>query len=398
VIRSVEFNSKGKQKVRSNNFSLFKSDIENSLKGFTPGEWVFLKDIDAKNLYLGFVNPLVQDYFIAVNVVKRLEEKPNETIVESYIENQIQESIKKRSLFKSYEGNSRLVYGSADGLPGLVVDCYSNCCLVQINTAGMDKFREKIRKLLYDILKVEIVFLDKPSQRSKEFLPHYREEVSLEKITILENEFEYNMPMSAIQKVGWYYDHRENRRKLEGFLAGYLGKKERGLDLFCYAGSWGLHLLRSGLKNVDFVDQADMKSVISSNIENNNLKNEGSFFRDDVFMWIDKAVEDGLKYDVVVSDPPAFAKSKEEIKSAIEGYKKLHRKVLKISNNNSLVAFASCTFYINQSDFFDTIVHAAGVEKRKIQILDSGIQGWDHPIDNYNSKSNYIKYYLVRVE
>lgn len=396
MFKSIEVKKSSLDKVRHDIGELLKNDIEGQLKSFTPGEWVLLKDPHRKRVYLAFVNPLVDEKFPAVRFVTRLKSAPTKEEVEKYIERAIVSAIDKRFSFLDYQHGCRVIYGDADGLPGLVVDKYLNCTLIQINTAGIDRYRTLVLDVLKKKLHTDCYFINQPTLRAKEILPHYRDEVSVEIIHVKENDFNYEIPVKNLQKIGWYYDHRENRRKMESAVSRWIGDKAMGVDLFCYGGSWGLHLLRAGVKRVKFVDQAPLKELVTRNLEINNFLNRGEFIREDVFDWLESEGVAKSSYPVIVSDPPAFAKSPKEKTSAIEGYKKLHRRVFKIASRGALIAFASCTHYLSQDEFVNTIIYAADQEHIKIQILEMGMQGWDHPVSSLSDRSNYIKYVLIR--
>lgn len=396
-MRSLELEEKHSKKLSEIPNSFYKSEFKESLKSFFPGEWILLKDPRKKKIFLGFVNPIVSENYPAINILTHLTEIPKPTIVEDYIAEAIKKSIAYRLKFEGYSDSSRIIYGESDGLPGLVVDLYQNVCLIQINSAGMDKKRDFIKNLISQLVKKDTFIVDGSKQRTQEMLPLYREVLSIEKIILKENGFKYELGIERLQKNGWYFDHRENRKKFELIIKRIDVEKKSGLDLFCYQGAWGFHLLRAGCENVVFVDQADMNDVIKINADANNLKNT-SFCRMDVFKWLDDAIVKKDKYNIIVSDPPAFAKKKSEKKSALDGYVKLHKKIMKIANNQSLVCFASCTHYVSESEFIATIELAAKSEKRKIKILDRGMQAWDHPVNSLESKSNYIKSIIVIME
>ena len=398
MFKSLELKKAAIDKIQFDRGSLFKTEVEGHLKALPPGEWILLKDVEKKRIYLGFANPLVEDKYPAVQVLTRLSSPPDENTVEKFICEKIEMAVNKRAMFQGYEGGSRLFFGEADGLPGLIVDSYEDTVLIQVNTAGIDKWRTTIRELLEKLTQKKCFFLDHPQQRSREVLPHYREELPFEHLSVLENQFKYKIPAKNLQKNGWYYDHRENRSKFENAVKRWTGAKEKGLDLFCYGGAWGLHALRAGVKEVWFVDQAPLNEMVSTHLALNLFNERGFFERKDVFDWLDDSIKAKKMFDVIVSDPPAFAKSPKDTAAAIEGYKKLHKKVLKITNKNSLIAFASCTHYVDYSAFLETIQIAARQEGRAIQILEQGMQGWDHPVRTLNDKANYIKYVLVRVE
>jgi 23S rRNA (cytosine1962-C5)-methyltransferase len=396
-MRSLDLDDKLSSRISQFPVSVYKSEIQESIKSYFPGEWIFFKDTNQKKIYLGFINPLVSENYPAAQILCHVDKMPKQSIVEDYIVKKIKDSVAYRFNFKSYEKSSRIIFGEADGLPGLVADLYENACLVQINSAGMDKHRELIRETIAEVVKIDTYIVDGSKQRTQEMLPMYRESIGLDVIKVIENEFNYQIKVTKLQKNGWYFDHRENRKRLETILQGMSKEFSKGLDLFCYQGAWGFHVSRAGCTQVILVDQADMQDTILESARLNNVSGL-SFYRQDVFEWLNDAIKSKLTFDVIVSDPPAFAKTKSEKKSAVDGYIKLHKKIMKISGPGAIVCFASCTHYVTEEEFLETIDLAARSEKRKIRILDRGQQAWDHPISHVGSRSNYIKSIIVHME
>ena len=323
--------------------------------------------------------------------MKTIEKEP-----EKYIRNTILASISKRKLF-SYSGE-RLIYGFSDGLPGLVVDSYKECSLAQVSSAGLDRYREEIKQILESETGKKVYFLDNKKYREKEGLPFFENDNLPETIKISDLGIEYELKKHVLQKVGYYYDHRENRLKLENTIKRFDKEFTKGLDLFCYIGSWGMHMLRAGVQNVDFVDQGNMAEIIQNNLALNNFDSDNKFFREDVFAFLDQKIKEDLKYDVIVCDPPSFTKSSKNKNAALSGYEKLYLKSLKILNKNSILVAASCTQYISIEELDKVVVKSAIREGRKIQVMDIGLSSWDHPVSSLSSKSNYIKYICYFVE
>ncbi len=363
-------------------------DLDQSIKSCTPGEWIKIKIGSFETI--GFVNPYIQD-FGNVTILKTIEKEP-----EKYIRNTILASISKRKLF-SYSGE-RLIYGFSDGLPGLVVDSYKECSLAQVSSAGLDRYREEIKQILESETGKKVYFLDNKKYREKEGLPFFENDNLPETIKISDLGIEYELKKHVLQKVGYYYDHRENRLKLENTIKRFDKEFTKGLDLFCYIGSWGMHMLRAGVQNVDFVDQGNMAEIIQNNLALNNFDSDNKFFREDVFAFLDQKIKEDLKYDVIVCDPPSFTKSSKNKNAALSGYEKLYLKSLKILNKNSILVAASCTQYISIEELDKVVVKSAIREGRKIQVMDIGLSSWDHPVSSLSSKSNYIKYICYFVE
>jgi 23S rRNA (cytosine1962-C5)-methyltransferase len=392
-VRTLTLSKSGFNKIRSHQKELKASDIEGSIKSLPPGEWCVL--IGEKIQSLAFVNSMVDEKYTSIHVVD--ENAEPSVPVEEFIVGKIRSAIERRKIFSGYSDGARVFYGMSDGLPGLIADHFSNATIIQINTAGIDRYRELIASCFQKQLKTKSYLLDNPKYRERESLPVFAHE-PVPALTVKENGLTYELRAEVIQKVGFYYDHRENRKALQEVLRRLTRKPERGLDLFSYAGAWGMNALKAGVSEVDFVDQGDFSTEAMRALELNGFSGRGKFFRNDVFKFMDEIISNKKFYDLIMCDPPAFAKSHLQKDQALEGYSKLHRKVLRAAAPGATVVFSSCTHYVSHEEFQKNVADAANRENRKIQLLHSGIQGWDHPIRSQSDKSNYIKSYFYILE
>ena len=382
--------------------ALFSKSVDGPLKSCVPGEWIWVIDKKETVSYIAYVNIFAQQ-----GPVIRLVEECSENLEMSdeaeravmIIERNIIRACERRAVLKCYQEGKRLVYGAADNLPGLVVDEYENAILIQINTAGMDRFRPQIQNKFQALFAGKrIYFWDNKEAREQESLPAVSDTSLDAQLQVRENQFRLQLPMPIIQKVGYYYDHRENRGKLEQKIHELNLEFKTGLDLFCYAGSWGLHMLRAGVETVDFVDQADLNETILENIQINGFGGRGKFYHHDVFKFLDEKIKEGRRYSIIVSDPPAFSKTSKNIGNALGGYRRLHRKIIKLLNPNSLLAIASCTKGVGPEDLAQTVLDGLNINGRRAQIIDIGIQGIDHPFTSFDDNNYYLKYILYWVE
>jgi 23S rRNA (cytosine1962-C5)-methyltransferase len=393
-MKELILSKSGAQKIRNFSPFLSVSDIEDSINSTTPGQWVYFINSKTNQKYLGFVNKLCQDKNMAVSVCSEVSSSIES--IEEFIEEKIQTAFEFRT--KLFKESARLFFGKSDELPGLIVDEYENIVLIQINSSGMDHYRELIKKVYNNLTNKESFLLDNKSYRAKEGLPEYEPEILPDMIDIKENGLKYSLNSKSLQKVGYYYDHRVNRNKLYSWIKKQDLENSKGIDLFSYIGSWGMHLLKAGVKSVDFVDQGDFESDINKNFKLNDFDGKVEFFRSDVFKFLDKSILEDKKYDYICCDPPAFTKSKKNKMNALVGYEKLHSKVFKIASKGSFVAFGSCTKYIDLLEFQKTITQSALKESRKISLIDVGSQAPDHRNSGLTDMSNYIKFLLYYVE
>lgn len=372
-------------------------DFDDSIKSLSPGEWCLIR-ISSQECFVGFVNPLIDEKFSCAQILNKISpELISSFSPDEYIKLKLFEAVKKRGRIKGYEKNSRIFYGMNDGLPGLIIDQFENASIIQINTAGIDRYRELIKETISALMATPAYLLDNAKYREKEFLPTFPVE-ALPELSVLENNLHFKIRPEVLQKVGFYYDHRENRLQLMSFIQRLARNPINGIDLFCYAGAWGLSALKAGLESVQFIDQGDFAIEVEDGLKLNGFNNNSKFHRMDVFRFLDESIQKNAKFDVALCDPPAFAKSVLQKAQALEGYTKLHRKVFKVLNENSFVAFSSCTHYVDHEEFQKNIADAAAKENKKIQLVYSGIQGLDHPIVSLSDRSSYIKSYFYIVE
>jgi len=392
-MRTVKLSKTGIAKLRSSNFEMKISDFDNSIKSLGPGEWVKVQD--DTGLYLSFMNPLVDERQTCCYVVKKLDSDDKVSVIE-FIHQKIKSARDYRLEFSQFK-NGRIFYGGSDGLPGFIIDEYQNAIVIQINTAGLDNFRLEIKKFLEELSQKKSYFLDNPKYREREVLPMFEAD-TIPNLLVSENDLEYIVLNKSLQKVGFYFDHRDNRLQLTHILRGLRKTFVRGLDLYSYVGAWGVTALSSGVERMIFVDQGNFNENITQNLKLNGLENRGEFVRSDVYHFLDELIKTGDKTDLILSDPPAFAKSFQQKHQALDGYSKLHRKVLKIISPGGLACFSSCTHYVTDDEFQKTILDSASKEGRSLRLIYSGHQGYDHPVNSKSDKANYIKSYFYIVE
>ncbi|WP_127715270.1 class I SAM-dependent rRNA methyltransferase [Halobacteriovorax sp. HLS] len=388
-MRNINLSKQATSRLLIGRSDFYLKDIEDNIKSFRPGEWITVNE-----LYYAFINPFVIKGPILRKVVAIKDFSINTPPLE-IITTLLRKSYDRRVQFLDYK-NYRLCYGDSDQLPGLIIDVFENCVLVQINTAGIDIHRNEIIDYVASLYpQKKVSFLDNKKYRDNEVLPTYENSFT-EDILVNENNFKYTISNSTLQKVGYYFDHRENRLKMETFL-GRIAPLKNGMDLFCYTGSWGLHLLRAGVDNVTFVDQADMSENIDHVLDVNGFPNRGEFIRRDVFSHLDLCIQNHERFDIIVNDPPAFSKSEKNLKKALGGYEKLHAKAIKLINDKGFYVAASCTHGVSLKDLDSSVIKAATRIGRTVKMLDVGVQGFDHPFSSFESNEFYIKYLLYQV-
>ncbi|MBF0300123.1 MAG: class I SAM-dependent methyltransferase [Oligoflexia bacterium] len=416
-MKNIVLSKEGCLKVKRRINRLHEKDCLDLAKNYLPGEWVILVNAKEKLNYLGLINlraekncPIIHLLNLNIQDFNAYLNTEEVEIATKYINDYISLAIDKRSFYRNMGDNLRLIYGESDYLPGLIVDKYEKYILLQINTAGIDRFRDVVlNSLKTKFPNDKIVIHDDENERKLEGLPkltteneqtiYSEQKEKVDKVKLIENGLHLEISADKIQKIGYYYDHRLNRHRFENLIINTNKTYNLGLDLFSYVGSWGLHLLRAKVNFVRFIDQGDFKQDIENNIILNNFaNNRGEFIRSSVFDYLDQQLEENALYDVIVSDPPAFAKSAKNKERALSGYSKLHEKILKILNKNSLMAICSCTNSVSFEELDATVSEASRKASRHVNLIDIGLAGFDHPIASLQDRSNYLKYLAYYVE
>lgn len=399
-MKQLVLSKDGSLKIKRQETSLYESDLEELPKSCISGEWVTFVNNKTKENYLGFVNNFVAQGNPQIRILGKGETVPDLKNFEpiEYLRTKITNSLNYRKQFNSLNSGSRLIFGESDGLPGLIVDEFLEIVLVQINTAGLDNYRNQIKEMLSEkIPSKKIYFFDHEKYRSLENLPQFKDEHFNQILKIKENNLNYEVVSQSLQKIGYYYDHRLNRMKAQNLVRDFKILKKSGLDLFCYIGSWGMNLLAAGVENIVFVDQGNFADAIATNLKLNDFIDRGEFIRSDVFKYLDLAISQKKSFDVICSDPPAFAKNLQSKNQALDGYQKLHTKILNLINPGGLILIGSCTHYVSIDELDERVSEAAKRTQKNIQLVDIGLQGPDHPIKNLKDKANYIKYLAYTV-
>jgi 23S rRNA (cytosine1962-C5)-methyltransferase len=296
----------------------------------------------------------------------------------------------------------RLVYGESDGLPGLVVDRYGSACVVQIGTAGMEKLKSQIQQALEQVLHCDaLLFKNDSSAREMEGLPSYVEAATGkfdELGQVLEDGLEFQAPLAEGQKTGWFFDQAANRRA----LSKYVRPGARMLDVFSYVGAWGVRAAHSGAREVVCVDSsAAALELAASNAQRNRVNERNgsklTTLRGDAFDVLEDLVKQRARFDMVVIDPPAFAKRKKDVPKALAAYKRLNQLAMQVIADDGILVSCSCSYHVSPEDLQDAIAKAARTADRHLQILEIGGQAPDHPVHPAIPETRYLKAYFCRV-
>jgi 23S rRNA (cytosine1962-C5)-methyltransferase len=390
------------RRLHAGHLWIFSNEVDTQqtpLPKFKPGELVRVLAHNDRALGLAYVNP---QSLISARMLETWK-LPNTAWLAGRIRTAL--TLRERLYSTPYY---RLVYGESDGLPGLVIDRYGTSCVVQIGTAGMEKLKLQIQQALEQVLKCDaVLFKNDSAAREMEGLPSYVEAATgnFDGLRlIIEDGLEFQAPLAEGQKTGWFFDQAANRRA----LAKYVRKGARVLDVFSYVGAWGVRAAHSGAREVLCVDSsAGALELASSNAERNRVteRNGAKFttLRGDAFDVLEEMAEKagtsgkGARYDVVVIDPPAFAKRKKDLPKALAAYKRLNQLAMQVIADDGILVSCSCSYHVSAEDLQDAIAKAARGAGKHLQILEMGGQGPDHPVHPAIPETRYLKSYFCRV-
>ena len=290
----------------------------------------------------------------------------------------------------------RLVYGESDGVPGLVVDRYGTSCVAQIGTAGMEQLKPQIQEALIQVVRCEaLLFKNDSAAREMEGLSSYVEAVKGSFDTpalVVEDGLEFQAPLLEGQKTGWFFDQAANRRALSKYVAA----GARVLDVFSYVGAWGIRAAHHGAREVTCVDSsAAALDLAAANALRNRVKLATR--KGDAFDVLEEFAKQGARFDVVIVDPPAFAKRKKDLPKALAAYKRLNQLAIQVLAPEGILVSCSCSFHVSAEELQDAIAKAARGADKHLQILETGGQAPDHPVHPAIPETRYLKAYFCRI-
>lgn len=323
------------------------------------------------------------------------------TIDSSFWEERIASALKMRQsigIADNPDNNTyRLVHGEGDYLPGLVIDCYGKTAVMQAHSVGMHVCRKEICEALVKVMgdRIENVFYK--SETTLPFKADLGQENGFiygqtEDNTAVENGLKFHIDWLRGQKTGFFVDQRENRSLLERYSKG-----RSVLNMFCYTGGFSVYAMRGGAKLVHSVDSsAKAIELTKLNIEMNfpgDTRHEA--ICDDAFKYLDNHDD---KYDLIILDPPAFAKHRSALHNAIKGYIRLNVKGFERIKHGGILFTFSCSQAVSKENFRTAVFTAAAQAKRKVRILHQLHQPADHPINIYHPEGEYLKGLVLYVE
>ena len=371
---------------------VYSNEVDTSkspLSGFEPGSLVVIQSAAGKTLGAGYVNPR------SLICARLLTRRPRAALDAGFFERRLRSALSLReSLFE--QPYYRLVFGESDGLPGLVVDRYGSVLVVQITTAGMEAMRDLLLEALHRVISpTGILLRNDGSVRVLEGLSQETEVIGEVPDTVMltEGGVQFEVPLGAGQKTGWFYDQRSNRQAMRKYV-----KDKQVLDVFSYIGAWGLQAAAAGAAGVCCVDSSPVaQTFMEKNIAANGLGDKVRLENGDAFDVLKALQNSDQRFDVVIVDPPAFIKRRKDIKSGEQGYGRLNRLALKLLAPDGILISCSCSMHLSEERLQHIVHQSAGKMGRQVQILERGFQCMDHPVHPAIAETAYLKALFCRV-
>lgn len=361
-----------------------------------PENGELVRVVDSKNNFLALGH--FSDGTIAVRIISFNDTEINQDFWNAKIKAafQVRECL---NLTNNTSTNMyRLIHAEGDGLPGLIIDYYNGTAVIQCHSIGMYNYRNEIVEALKNTFpkKDLIAIYDKSAeslakQNQLSFTNEYLYKTKEPNLVGLENDCKFNLDWINGQKTGFFLDQRENRKLLADF-----SNNKKILNTFCYSGGFSVYALKTGAKLVHSVDSSQKAiDLVNENVKLNGFDKNHRSFTSDTLNFLKQNKED---YDVIILDPPAFAKSQKAKHNAIQGYKRLNAMALQQIKPGGILFTFSCSQAINRQLFYDTIMAAAIEVGRNVKVLHHLSQPADHPVNIFHPEGEYLKGLVLFVE
>lgn len=386
-----------------------KSGKEESLKRFHP--WVFSGAIakvegepeegEIVDVYTSKKEFIACGHFQIGSIAVRVLTFRQEEICFNFWKRRLEVALDLRrslGLADNPENNTyRLVHGEGDNLPGLIIDVYGQTAVMQAHSVGMHVYRQVIADALSEVMGNIVKHIYYKSETTLPFKADLGPENGFIKggspeNVALENGLRFHVDWLKGQKTGFFVDQRENRHLLERYSKG-----RNVLNMFCYTGGFSFYAMRGGANLVHSVDSsAKAIDLTNKNVELNFPgDNRHQAFAEDAFKFLDRM---GDQYDLIILDPPAFAKHRDALRNALRGYSKLNAKAFEKIKPGGILFTFSCSQVVDKKDFRNAVFTAAAQSGRSVRILHQLTQPGDHPVNIYHPEGEYLKGLVLYVE
>lgn len=381
----------GKQKrVAGGHPWVFQNEIEEIHGHFQPGDIVDVVDHRGKFLGRGYVNPASQ-------IMVRILTDRDETVDREFFRRRLTAAWDHRRRFLPDTGACRVVFGEADQIPALIVDKFGDVLVMQTLALGIDRWKEEIADLLMEMIEPRGIFErnDVPVRELEGMRQHkgfLRGEFDTQ-VEIRENGLKILVDIENGQKTGHFLDQRDNRRAIRPFSTN-----ARVLDAFCHTGGFSLNAAAGGAREVLAFDiSGEAVSAARENVRRNGFEAICHVREANAFDLLRDLEREKERFDLVVLDPPAFAKSRAALEGAARGYKEINLRAMKLIPEGGFLVTCSCSYHMSVDLFMAVVQDAARDAHRRLRLLENRTQGLDHPIMMGADESYYLKCLILQV-
>lgn len=369
---------------------IYENEIERVEGDYENGDLVDVFRPDGSFFGKGYVN---DRSLIRVRLLTR----KNEKIDEAFFEERIKRALELRKKLVKDTDAFRVVHSEGDFLPGLVVDKYRDYLVVQFTTLGMEKLKERVIDSLLKIFEPTGIYEKSVgSFREKEGLQDFEGWIYGNGPELIEFEMNGLKFLADLkgQKTGAFLDQRENARMVMDFSDGKVC-----LDVFSYTGNFAAHLLQGGAKHVTLIDYSERALEVAKEIlMMNGFEGKFELINANAFDLLKVFDKDGKVFDLVVLDPPSFAKSAKSLENAKRGYKEVNLRAVRVLKKPGILVTSSCTQVVSEETFKEILVEVSQDTKTILTVLKRGGQPSDHPVTLNIPETNYLKFFILQVE
>jgi 23S rRNA (cytosine1962-C5)-methyltransferase len=386
----LRLKAREERRLRTGHLWVYSNEVDiaqTPLKPMRAGSLCRIEESRGKPLGVGYVNPNT------LLCARLLTGKGDATIDTDWLIRRIESALALRKRIYPTP-HYRLVYGESDGLPGLVVDRYGDVLVAQLTTAGMEALKPQVIEALQAALKPRGIFLrNDTSARELEGLPLYEEIIGdvPDAAEVIEDGCTFAAPIRSGQKTGWFYDQRDNRSRLQRYAKG-----ARVLDVFSYVGAWAVRAAKLGAASVACVDSSEAAlHAAHDNAERNGCEIEA--FQGEALDVLKALRGDARQFEIVVVDPPALIKRRKDYEAGLEHYATLNRAAMNVLTPDGLLVACSCSHHMEEESLQRVLLREARKAGRRLQILERGEQGPDHPVHPAIPETRYLKALFCRL-
>ena len=381
------------RRVRAGHLWIFSNEVDTRatpLNSFQPGDMATIMSNSGRPLGSAYVNPH------SLICARIFSHDTRQSLDAAFFAARIKQALglREQCFDKPFY---RLVYSESDLLPGLVVDRFDDTLVIQISTLGMDIHQSAITQILDELLQPATIILNNQTRaRELEGLDTFTKIIKgtpPEVLQVIENNTRFEVPAQGGQKTGWFYDHRMNRLAMQKWV-----KDKTVLDVFSYAGGWGIQAAVTGAQHVNCIEASETAcSMLRNNAQLNQVSKQIDVTTADAFEALTLLKQNKKKYDVIILDPPAFIKRKKDLKQGTIAYQRLNKLAMQLLSDNGILISASCSFHLSREQHLKILRDCAQQTGQQLQIIEEGGLGPDHPVHPAIIETAYLSCFTARL-